>query len=508
MSGHTSIPLAADISASGWWKAGIKSSKGGIIYNGINADGSFNTIFPIWSDVRAKPLAVVLVTYDLAKIINKMNYKVADEKEAVLIQTTKETFFLGSESVVARFRDPIIKHIEETFKEVGWYNGGRYELQVLKKPAAFKQQLRVTAIREEPFVPQDSVIRISVAASIGFLTWVILQFFAGIAAKKIIAGNSETLAAGDILLRRLRSAGDTSGFHKYKDQTHLNVEDEFKTYLKTYKETVLENVESHEYELKRDMELATEFQMAYVNRPYPSVPKNITPNRLKLNFHHCYEPALALGGDFFDIYNVTPEVGGVFIADVMGHGARSALITATLRAMLSDLLPQGRNARNVMTEMNKSFYSLLESVNAAHPIFASAFYFVGDMTARAATFSTAGHPAPYHIHRKGNVIHRLQVQEPHGAALGISPNEEYTGGSCRLVDGDVFIFFTDGIYEAFNSMGEEFGLQRMEKALNGLLHKNCQEIVDGLVSAVKEFAGDEPLHDDICVVGVEVAEGR
>jgi len=122
-------------------------------------------------------------------------------------------------------------------------------------------------------------------------------------------------------------------------------------------------------------------------------------------------------------------------------------------------------------------------------------------------FQNAGHPAPFHINRSGNHVNRLVVSEPHGAALGIEPHEEYTGGSCRLVAGDVFIFYTDGVYEAFNAYGQEFGMEQLEKTLRGLMHNSLQEIVDGVLAAVVDFTGNEPLQDDICILGVEVAEG-
>ena len=93
---------------------------------------------------------------------------------------------------------------------------------------------------------------------------------------------------------------------------------------------------------------------------------------------------------------------------------------------------------------------------------------------------------------------------PRGAALGLMPLETYTGGYCRLVDGDVFVFFTDGVYEAHNMRGEEFGIARMEKVLRGLMYKNAREIVDGMMQAITQFVGDEPVTDDICIIAVEV----
>ncbi len=260
--------------------------------------------------------------------------------------------------------------------------------------------------------------------------------------------------------------------------------------------------QARDQDVASDLSLAKDFQRAYLERPYPKVPAVHVAGRLRLKFHHLYVPAMALGGDFFDIQSDGLSTGGVFIADVMGHGTRAALITAILRTLINDLARQCRNARFFMTEMNKQFYALLKSM--PEPLFVSAFYFVADTTARVATFSSAGHPSPFLLHRHTARIARLDVPPPRGAALGIIPNEEYTCGQFRLTDGDVFIFFTDGAYEVHNSAGDEFGIARMEKVLHANIYRTPEEIVQAIMKALSDFAGDEPFADDICLVAVEV----
>ena len=262
--------------------------------------------------------------------------------------------------------------------------------------------------------------------------------------------------------------------------------------------------ESQSAELQRDLDLARDFQRAYMDRPYPAVPAVHVPGHLRLSFAHCYQPASILGGDFYNITPLASDFAGVIIADVMGHGTRSALITAILRTLIDDLAPQGRNARHFTTELNKQFCELLKSI--PDPEFASAFYFVADTTSRVATFSSAGHPAPFHLLRGPGKVTRLDVPMPRGAALGALPTEQYTAGYCRLNDGDFFVFFTDGLYEAHNAEGEEFGIHRMEKALQRLLYKPPQAMVEGLMDAVMQFVGKEPIADDICLVVVEVSD--
>jgi sigma-B regulation protein RsbU (phosphoserine phosphatase) len=279
---------------------------------------------------------------------------------------------------------------------------------------------------------------------------------------------------------------------------------ELEEWLRAAQESSGEEAVPRVGEVHRDLELAKEFQQAYLNRPYPRIPQVHVEGRLRLAFYHRYEPALALGGDFFDIVTLAPDCAGVFIADVMGHGTRSALITAILRTLIGDLQHQGRNAPHFLTELNKQFCEMLRTI--PNPLFASACYFVPDTTARVATFSSAGHPSPFIVRSYLQRVSRLNVPPPHGSALGLIDSEKYTGGHVRLNPGDVFLFFTDGVYEAHNAAGEEFGISRIEGILNKLIYKGGKAIVDGIMEAVKEFAGDEPVMDDICMVSVEVSE--
>jgi sigma-B regulation protein RsbU (phosphoserine phosphatase) len=178
------------------------------------------------------------------------------------------------------------------------------------------------------------------------------------------------------------------------------------------------------------------------------------------------------------------------------------LITAVIRTLVRDLAPQGRNAPHFVAGLNSSMCELLRVL--PHTLFASAFYFVADTTGRVATYASAGHPLPFHLRRSIARISRLSLEGEQGAALGLIPGEEYPGGTCRLIAGDVFLFFTDGFYEAQNHHGEEFGLARMEKVIRRVLYRPAGVIVDALMDEVESFVGSEQLPDDLCMVAVEV----
>lgn len=308
--------------------------------------------------------------------------------------------------------------------------------------------------------------------------------------------NDPVQVAGDWVLSRALAGKDVSGLD---EETLIST---LESWLDQAQQEASITKTGPRGELEADLELAREFQVAYLNRPYPKVPLTHIEGRLRLEFYHRYQAALVLGGDFFDLIPLAPDAVGVFVADVMGHGARSAMIATILRTLLRDLRSQGRNARHYITEVNRQLCEIMETF--PQPLFASAFYFVPDTTARVATFTTAGHPAPFYISRNQADLMRLQVPPPHGGALGVIPNERYSAASVRLKDRDSFIFFTDGAYETTNADGEEFGLARMQRFIRDNIYKTDKEIVDGLMDEVQKFRGDNPLEDDICIVSVGV----
>lgn len=254
--------------------------------------------------------------------------------------------------------------------------------------------------------------------------------------------------------------------------------------------------------LRADAALASEFQQAFLSRAYPVVPAVHVQGRLRLEFAHSYVPALAVGGDFFSIESVGPDAAGIFVADVMGHGTRSALITAILRTLLNELQPQGRHAAHFLRQINQRFCSLLRGM--PFTFFASACYFVADTTGRVGTYSTAGHPMPFHLHRHHGRVEQLELPRPHGAALGVLPEDNYGGGTVRLNDGDGFLFFTDGVYEAMNHAGEEFGMARLREALQANVYKRGNDLLAAIRSAVDAFSAGASLRDDICLVTVDI----
>ncbi len=269
-----------------------------------------------------------------------------------------------------------------------------------------------------------------------------------------------------------------------------------------YHEQLEEEIAFKTAEIQRDLQFAREFQEALMPHEYPQVPSETCVAPLALNFHHVYMPASSVGGDFFDVLKLDDHRAGIFIADVMGHGARSALVTAILRTLLQDLSTQADDPARFLELINRHFYELVEE--SKQFIFVSAFYLVVDTQKAVATYASAGHPSALVVERARGTVRPLIQRLHDNPALGLFRESHYTSFTSFAAKGDVFLLYTDGVSEAANADGEEFGRDRLCAVLKQNLDRDVTGLTQSVIEAVNQFTGAKVLPDDICLVAVEV----
>ncbi len=504
------MPPEPNLSVASWWQESKRRGFQEVLVEGVTSRDTFYINMPIFLNPANRSADGVLrVEIPLSAIL--AHIPLDAYRESVGLAFLRQGAVEDEVHAIGRVKEVLeghalrlVQHVRGTGTTSGWFKGARFSARTVELRDTLDTSLNVIAFSREPLVDARSLSPLVICVLASAVLVVVLNMFGQRAALQVGEAVADITNAGQWLLWRVDPNRFTHVVGKAERSILQNPG--YNQWLEGVKQSVLDTMVSHEHEVQRDLQLARDFQYAYHNRPYPRVPVNHLPGRLRLKFSHYYQPALALGGDFFEISSLAPDVAGLMICDVMGHGTRSALITSMLRTLMADLKGQGRNTRNFLREMNRGFYGMLQQLNLPHPLFASAYYFVADTTARAATFSTAGHPAPFHIRRSANTVDRLQVAPPHGAALGVSLDEDYTGGSCRLNAGDVFLFYTDGVYEAFSPHGEEFGLRRLELFMRQCIHLGLDQIVEALKTTLSDFTEHEPLRDDICILAMEVTD--
>jgi serine phosphatase RsbU (regulator of sigma subunit) len=259
-------------------------------------------------------------------------------------------------------------------------------------------------------------------------------------------------------------------------------------------------------EIQSDLALAREFQQALLPHDYPAVGGNGGPGGCGLQFHHLYRPAASLSGDFFDVLKLSENRVGVFVADVMGHGTRSALVTAILRTLLPEVARSAADPGDVLAALNARFVESLD--HTGQKVFVSGIYLVADVEAGTVRFASAGHPSPLVVNRSTGTVSALFDRLRHNPALGLFPGVSYETFRRPLLMTDLFVFYTDGVVEAVDDRDEEFGRERLEEVMSRHRMADAAGLAGAVGTSVSRFLGGRPAADDICLVVMEVLPSR
>jgi phosphoserine phosphatase RsbU/P len=261
-------------------------------------------------------------------------------------------------------------------------------------------------------------------------------------------------------------------------------------------------LEAKNAQLEADLRMAREVQLALLPRDYPRLSHFGSSGYSALTFAHLYRPAEAVGGDFFDIFPLSPNRAGVFICDVMGHGLRAALITAVIRTLLEELRHLMNNPGRFLSALNLQLRAILERVE--EPFIATAFYLIADAATKETEFANAGHPAPIRVRRNENIVEQLPERDGrHGPGLGLFDEVSYSTSHSPFDQNDCILLFTDGLYEVESPAGEEFGLNSVVASLRSHSELPAEAIFNALLADTCDFSGKQEFDDDVCIVAVE-----
>ncbi len=254
--------------------------------------------------------------------------------------------------------------------------------------------------------------------------------------------------------------------------------------------------------IREDLELAREFQNALLPSSYPEVPPSTVENPLRLQFAHFYQPASTVGGDFFDLIELDDYRVGILIADVMGHGARSALVTAILRALVRNHSSSIDEPGVFLSELNHHLMELIS--RGGRTMFVTAFFLILDTRNASASWAVAGHPAPLRVRRgSGRAPEPLWSGPQHQPALGLVADAVFVTHETPLKAGDVFLLYTDGAVEAEDPEGANFGIERLAASMEDALDGPMAAMPAKIVCDVTAFQHRRHYDDDVCLVAVE-----
>jgi phosphoserine phosphatase RsbU/P len=257
-------------------------------------------------------------------------------------------------------------------------------------------------------------------------------------------------------------------------------------------------------ELEDDMKMAREIQVTMLPQQYPSFPRNASPEESAFHFTHRYLPTGAVGGDFFTVSALSDEEASVFICDVAGHGVRSSLVTAMIRALLEELKPLAHDPGQFFTKLNRDLHAILK--HAGTPMLTTGFYLVADCKTGIIRYTNAGHPKPLLVRRHKKVVEPLtNIGGKSQPALGLFEEACYQTSEVRFSARDLVMLFTDGLYEVQDEGHELYSQSMLVRDVEERAQLPASDLFDQLIERMQRFSADGKFSDDVCLVGIEAA---
>jgi len=208
-------------------------------------------------------------------------------------------------------------------------------------------------------------------------------------------------------------------------------------------------------------------------------------------------PTWEIGGDYYDYIPLSDGRLALVVADVSGKGVAAALIMATFRAALRAELRREEGIVAVVQQINRL---LLDS--PAPSRFVTAVYGILDPARGRFAYVNCGHNPPLRLGAAGG----REALETGGPALGLLDQATFEPGEVTLAPGDALVLYTDGVVELSDAEEDEYGVERLERALRSAAGRPARDMVLSVVDATRAFGGRAGYADDFTLVVVKREE--
>ena len=254
-----------------------------------------------------------------------------------------------------------------------------------------------------------------------------------------------------------------------------------------------ETIRANEIRLEKELRFAKGVQAALL-------PADLPEGLEGVDVAARFVPARELGGDFYDYLSTEPDNLTVAVGDVSGKGAPAALYGAFVAELV-----RSRTFRRRYTLDRSSPAGVLASMNTIlferqlEGYYCTMCYAVFDFKRRSVVMANSG--LPYPVKLTGDAA--SQVELP-GFPLGVFAGSSYDEVSFALAAGDVYLFCSDGIFDARDALGREFGAKRLVRVVQEHAGRNSRELVDAIFDALETFRGETPPPDDMTAVVIRI----
>jgi sigma-B regulation protein RsbU (phosphoserine phosphatase) len=250
--------------------------------------------------------------------------------------------------------------------------------------------------------------------------------------------------------------------------------------------------------LDEDLKAAAQIQQSLLPKSMPELES--------FEFAWKFLPSETIGGDIFDVFSLDEDHLGVYMLDVSGHGVPAALVAVSV----SQILNTHRNVILKKKTDSAPYYTLsspaevLVELDREYPLerfekYFTIVYAVIRISDGRMVYSSAGHPPPVLMRRDGS----RQLLEAGGAIIGLGGWLPFEEGEAFLEPGDQLVFYTDGIMDHRNDLGEFYGMERFQQKLGGLSPSPVINLMNGVAADLEAFGGGTTFQDDVSILGIE-----
>lgn len=243
---------------------------------------------------------------------------------------------------------------------------------------------------------------------------------------------------------------------------------------------ILQTVQYKQTLIEREMHLARQIQKTFLPETLPS----LTGYGLAAE----WQTARQVGGDFYDVFELSPGRFGLVIADVSDKGLPASLYMTVSRTLIRAMALESDSPARTLEKVNH-----ILQLDSSDGFFVTVFYGILDLNTGKVTYCLAGHNPPIWLRSS---LGKVQQLEKGGIALGVMDPVQLQDQKIVLSSGDGLVLYTDGITESFSPDGDEYGVRRLLTKLAAFPGKTARAIVDGIGQGLDEFRDGAPLSDD------------
>jgi sigma-B regulation protein RsbU (phosphoserine phosphatase) len=225
-------------------------------------------------------------------------------------------------------------------------------------------------------------------------------------------------------------------------------------------------------------------------------------NDRNLNYAIYHRPFGPVTGDYYDIIKLGDSRTGVILVDVSGHGVPAALLTMVIKEIFNRMAPQKSDPAELFRSINTEIVNLLTKDDTSSGIYFTAIYVLIDQN-KMLSFINAGHEQAVVVKKNLHKIGRLSAS---GGPVGISTemNDQYLTATMSLEQGDKIILFTDGIIEARNAEGAQYGIENLLSSIRKEYAAGGEPLMRSVIGDFESFVGKTEMKDDATLIIIEV----